>query len=101
MVPPARAVKVVVRLTPWPGAKVSGRLSPLLLNPVPDTVAWEIVRFELPLLLRTTDFDTLLPIGTLPKFTVEGLTASVRRRLLRIERHSTELIRNPRTSMGN
>jgi hypothetical protein len=77
VLPPAcGAVKVAVRLAPWPGASVNGMLSPLLLNPVPDTVAWEIVRFELPLLLRATDFDTLLPIGTLPKFTVEGLTAS-------------------------
>jgi hypothetical protein len=77
VLPPAcGAVKVAVRLAPWPGASVNGMLSPLLLNPVPDTVAWEIVRFELPLLLSATDCDTLLPTGTLPKFKVEGLTVS-------------------------
>jgi len=31
--------KVVVRLTLCPGASVNGKLSPLMLNPVPDTVA--------------------------------------------------------------
>jgi hypothetical protein len=54
--------KVVVRLTPWPGASVNGMVSPLMLNPVPDTVAWEIVRFQLPVLLRATDRDAFVPI---------------------------------------
>jgi hypothetical protein len=53
--------KVVVTLTAWPGASVNGMLRPLRLNPVPDTVAWEIVRFEFPVLLRTADFDMLWP----------------------------------------
>jgi hypothetical protein len=47
-----------------------------MLNPAPDTVARKIVRLTLPVLFRTTDCDTLLPIGTLPKFTVEGLAVS-------------------------
>jgi hypothetical protein len=54
--------KVVVSLTLWPGAKVNGMPRPVLLNPVPETVVWEIVRFALPALLRTADCDTLLPI---------------------------------------
>lgn len=66
----------MVRLALWPGASVNGRVSPLMLNPVPDPVALEIVRFRLPVLFRTTDCDTLSPTGTLPKLTVEGLTAS-------------------------
>ena len=45
-------------------------------NPVPDTVVCEIVRFELPVLLRTTDCEAVLPMTTLPKFTGEGLGAS-------------------------
>jgi hypothetical protein len=61
-VPPERGAKVVVRLTLWPGASVVGMPSPLEANPVPDTVAWEIVRVELRALLRTTDCDTLPPI---------------------------------------
>jgi hypothetical protein len=51
----------VVTLTAWPGASVNGMLRPLRLNPVPDTVAWEIVRLEFPVLLRIADFDILLP----------------------------------------
>jgi len=62
MLPLDCGAKVVVRLTLWPGCSITGRLSPLMLNPVPDTVAWEIVRFHLPLLYRTTDCDTLLPV---------------------------------------
>jgi hypothetical protein len=65
--------KVVVKLALWPGASVNGMLSPLTLNPVPDTVAWEIVRFPFPVLFRSTDCETLVPIWTLPKFTMEGL----------------------------
>ena len=53
---------VVVSLTLWPGARVNGMPRPVVLNPVPETVVWEIVRFELPVLLRTADCDTLLPI---------------------------------------
>jgi hypothetical protein len=68
--------KIVVTLTRWPGASVNGTLNPLTLNPVPDTLAWEIVRLDLPVLLRTADCDTLLPSRTVPKLTVEGSTAS-------------------------
>jgi hypothetical protein len=57
-----RGAKVVVTLTLCPGISVNGIPSPLMLNPVPDTVAWEIVRFQLPVLLSSTDCDTLLPI---------------------------------------
>ena len=60
--PPDCGAKVVVRLTLCPGASVVGMPSPLKANPVPDTVAWEIVKLELKALLRPTDCDTLLPI---------------------------------------
>jgi len=72
--PPDFGAKVVVMLTAWPGASVNGMLRPLKLNPVPDTLAWEIVRLEFPVLLRDADFDKLVPRGTLPKVTGEGLT---------------------------
>jgi hypothetical protein len=53
---------VVVRLTLCPGTSVAGSPSPLKANPAPDTVPWEIVRFELATLLRNTDWDRLPPI---------------------------------------
>ena len=61
MLPLDCGAKVVVTLTVWPGARVNGMLRPLRLNPVPDTVVCEIVRLEFPVLLRTADFDMLLP----------------------------------------
>jgi hypothetical protein len=62
MLPLDCGAKVVVKLTRWPGVSITGRLSPLMLNPAPDTVAREIVRVPLPVLFRTTDCDTLLPV---------------------------------------
>jgi hypothetical protein len=62
MLPLDCGAKVVVRLALWPGASVNGMLSPLTLSPVPDTVAWEIVRFSFPVLFRSTDCDTRVPI---------------------------------------
>jgi len=76
MLPPDCGAKVVVKITLCPGASVNGMLRPLMLNPFPETTAWEIVRFQYPVLFRPTDCDTLLPVGTLPKLTVEGATAS-------------------------
>ena len=54
-----------------------GRLSPLILNPVPVTDAWEIVTLELALeLVSVSDFIRLLPIGTLPNPMLDGLATS-------------------------
>jgi hypothetical protein len=68
--------KIVVRVTLCSECSVNGGIRPLMLNPAPDTVARKIVRSPLPVLFTTTDCDTSLPIGTLPKFTVEGLAVS-------------------------
>lgn len=62
MLPLDCGANVVVKLTLWPEASVNGMVSPLMLNPVPDTTAWEIVRFRPPVLLRTTDWEALLLI---------------------------------------
>ena len=50
------------------------RCLPLL--PIPVTVAWEMVRFDLPLLLTAINNVRLLPSWTLPKFTLEEERAS-------------------------
>jgi hypothetical protein len=68
--------KIVVRVMLWFGLSVSGGTSPLMLNPVPDTIARKIVRLSFPVLFSTTDCDVVLPSGTLPKFTEEGLAVS-------------------------
>jgi hypothetical protein len=39
MLPLDCGAKIVVKLTLWPGARVNGMLRPLMLNPLPTTVA--------------------------------------------------------------
>ena len=68
--------KVTVKLLRWPAARVRGKLSPLILKPLPVTVAWRTVRSELPELIRVADWVWLAPIFTLPKARLVGKTAS-------------------------
>ena len=64
--------KVTVKLLRWPAARVRGKLSPLILKPLPVTVAWRTVRSELPELIRVADWVWLAPIFTLPKARLVG-----------------------------
>jgi len=56
-----------------PGFIVIGTLSPVILNPVPDTLAWLIVRLAVPGLFKLIVCVLLLPVATLPKLTVDGV----------------------------
>lgn len=47
-----------------------GRLGPAKLKPVPETIAWEIVMLDFPVLLIAMGAMELLPTCTLPKFTL-------------------------------
>jgi len=58
------------------GSRVIGKPGPAKLNPIPVTVACEMVRFDLPLLLTAINNVRLLPVWTLPKFTLEEEKAS-------------------------
>jgi len=58
------------------GSRVIGKPGPAKLNPAPVTVACEMVRFDLPLLLTAINNVRLLPSSTLPKFTLEEERAS-------------------------
>ena len=58
------------------GSRVIGRPGPAKPNPAPVTVACEIVRFDLPLLLTAINNVRLLPSWTLPKFRLEEERAS-------------------------
>jgi hypothetical protein len=59
-----------------PAPSVSGVLNPLMLRPVPDTVALDIVTLAEPEFVNVMDCVPLLPTTTDPKFTVEGLAAT-------------------------
>ena len=59
----------------WPAVSVTGKDSPLKLNPVPLAVAAEIVRLDPPVLVSVSDKLVLLPIWTLPNARLVGLAA--------------------------
>ena len=53
--PPAGGVKLTLTATLWPGANVSGIVSPISVNPFPFTVACEMVRLDPPEFARVAD----------------------------------------------
>jgi hypothetical protein len=65
--------KVKLKPADCPGAKVSGTESPLILNSLPITFAWEIVTLPVPIFVRVTTTAPLSPSTTLPKLVLVGL----------------------------
>ena len=59
-----------------PGLSDTGKLSPLVLKPLPATPTWLIVNTPVPLLLTFTVCVLAVPTGTLPKLTLVGVSAS-------------------------
>lgn len=53
-VPVAFGAKVTLKVVLWPAARVSGKVRPLMLKPVPVTVSHVIFKLELPVLVRVT-----------------------------------------------
>jgi hypothetical protein len=60
----------------WPAVNVTGRDSPLKLNPVPLAAAAEMVRLVPPVLVNVSDKLVLLPTWTLPKLRLVGFAVS-------------------------
>ena len=58
-----------------PAAIVRGVVSALMLNPLPEMLADETVRFAVPVFLSKIVCEALFPISTLPKFTLDGVAA--------------------------
>jgi hypothetical protein len=71
-----------------PAGRASGKAGPLTTKPDPTSAAWETVVLDCPELLRAIDWTAVLPNWTLPKLTLEGLSANcplaqaVRKRML-------------------
>jgi hypothetical protein len=59
-----------------PAAIVAGTARPLMLKPVPDTFACEIVTLAVPLFFRLIVCVLVLPMATLPKLTLAGVGVS-------------------------
>ena len=53
--PLAVGLKSTVKDVLWPAVNVTGRVSPLKLNPVPLAAAAEIVRLDPPVLVKVSD----------------------------------------------
>ena len=77
--PPAVVgVKTTLRVAVWPAVKVSGGVRPLVVKPAPETLIWEMLTLELPMLVRATVCVLLLPKVTFPKLKEAGLAESCR-----------------------
>ena len=68
--------KMAENETLLPALIVIGILAPLMLNPVPEDVAWVTVNAAFPAFVSVTVWDPLLPTETLPKATLAGLIVS-------------------------
>jgi len=77
LAPPAEVgVYFTVKDVWCPAAIVTGADNPLIENPLPDGVAWEIVTLPLPEFVKVMDWLPLLPTLTDPKLTDAGLAPS-------------------------
>ena len=74
--PADNGANVMVKLLRSLAARVSGKVIPLILKPVPLRVAWLIVTFALLELIRVADWVRLVPTLTLPKARLVGETSS-------------------------
>jgi len=74
--PPDVGANCAVNEVLWPAVKVFGVANPVMLNPVPVAVAWEIVKVAEPLFVRVTVCEPVLPAVTEPNVTTAGLAPS-------------------------
>jgi hypothetical protein len=76
MLPAAAGVNAISSATDWLGVRIVPAVIPLVLNPAPVTATLDMVTSEFPLFLSVTLDEPLLPIFTLPKLTLVGVTPS-------------------------
>ena len=73
VVPAACGAKVTVKAIDVPAGRLTGKVSPLRLNPVPVTAACEMVKVAVPALEAVTICEALLPTPIFPKLNAAGL----------------------------
>src|SRR5271169_6146457 len=71
--PAAPGAKTALKVVFEPAGIVIGALRPVMLNPVPVTVACEITRLAVPLFVRLIVCELLVPVETFPKAAVTGI----------------------------
>ena len=72
MAPGVEGRKVTLKLADCPGCRLTGRIGPLKVKSLPDTVAPEIVALDPPEFVTVRDWVLLAPTATLPKVTLPG-----------------------------
>src|SRR2546425_826408 len=72
--PVAVGANCTLKLLDCPAARVSGKVSPLMLKPAPVKLACAMVKLALPELVKVRFCTPLLPTSTLPKLTLGGAT---------------------------
>src|SRR6266851_5113604 len=75
--PVAEGANCALKVVLPPAASVSGTDKPVMLKPVPEALAAEIVTLAVPELLNVRVCVPLLPTSTFPKLKLEGLAVSV------------------------
>ena len=74
--PEELGANIALNMVVLPGAIVTGTTRPLMLKPVPDTLACEIMVFALPPFVSVIVCELLLPVTTLPKLVLAGAAES-------------------------
>jgi hypothetical protein len=73
--PAAVGAKMALKAVDCPALRVSGKVGPVKLNPLPDAVALDTVTATPPAFVTVTDAALLLPTVTLPKLALLGFAA--------------------------
>src|SRR5712692_721625 len=67
-----------LKLADCPADNVTGSAKPVKLKPAPVTLIWDTLTLELPVLVRVTGSEVLLPTLMFPKLSEVGLAESWR-----------------------
>jgi hypothetical protein len=74
--PDAVGLNPAVSVAAWFGASVSGRLRLESVKPEPEVAIEEIFTLAVPVFFNWIAVDPLLPVATVPKFTLEGFAVN-------------------------
>src|SRR6266852_5083250 len=74
--PVAVGANCTLKALDCPAARVSGKVSPLMLKPAPVKLPCAMVKLALPELVKVRFCTPVLPTSTLPKLTLGGVTES-------------------------
>ncbi len=90
--PAVVGANITLSVAVWLGVSVVPALTPLALNSAPETVALEMVTFELPVLVIVTVCAAEeVPVATLPKLRLVGLMPRVKVAAIPVPLRPTEV----------